>query len=324
MWGSFLASHARRQLAFDIWWLGFALWLICIIERDDIQDPGSNGWFTIFSCLFELTSAYGTVGLSLGTPFDNFSLSGRFHTLSKLVVCAVMIRGRHRGLPVAIDRAILLPTELEQEDMLDDDVSHMDESWDRDSTFVRDPTTAPRTSMSVVDRQRSHSYGEGVGEDKLGASSGVSFAIHPLATKARRSSVPPTAMEPLSPKQHAEAAHEPRRSFTLTLPPSSLPLHLQPPPSTGYAPGNAPLVSSPAPLTAIDEMPSGSGATPLSESRSESPAPKQNPTAWPPSFHNASHKGKERQVDRETERHMAERAGCSTPNGRDDPVSGRP
>ncbi|KAJ1025198.1 hypothetical protein NDA16_002703 [Ustilago loliicola] len=84
VWGSFLASHARRQLAFDIWWLGFALWLICIIERNDIQDPSSNSWFTIFSCLFELTSAYGTVGLSLGTPFDNFSLSGRFHTLSKL------------------------------------------------------------------------------------------------------------------------------------------------------------------------------------------------------------------------------------------------
>lgn len=23
---------ARRQLAFDIWWLAFALWLVCIIE----------------------------------------------------------------------------------------------------------------------------------------------------------------------------------------------------------------------------------------------------------------------------------------------------
>jgi hypothetical protein len=25
-------SSARRQLAFDIWWLAFALWLVCIIE----------------------------------------------------------------------------------------------------------------------------------------------------------------------------------------------------------------------------------------------------------------------------------------------------
>jgi hypothetical protein len=116
VWGTYLAAHARRQLAFDIWWLGFALWLITIIEKTNIEDPATNGWFTIFSCLFELTSAYGTVGLSTGTPVDNFSLSGRFRTLSKLVVCAVMLRGRHRGLPVAIDRAVLLPSELEIED----------------------------------------------------------------------------------------------------------------------------------------------------------------------------------------------------------------
>lgn len=116
VWGTYLAAHARRQLAFDMWWLGFALWLVCIIERENIQDPATNGWFTVFSCLFELTSAYGTVGLSTGTPVDNFSLSGRFHTLSKLVVIAVMLRGRHRGLPVAIDRAVLLPSELEAED----------------------------------------------------------------------------------------------------------------------------------------------------------------------------------------------------------------
>lgn len=36
--------------------------------------------------------------------------------LSKLVVCAVMIRGRHRGLPVAIDRAVMLPNEFAEED----------------------------------------------------------------------------------------------------------------------------------------------------------------------------------------------------------------
>ena len=57
------------------------------------------------------------MGLSTGTPYDNFSLSGRFNTLGKLVVIAVMLRGRHRGLPVAIDRAILLPDEVEAEDL---------------------------------------------------------------------------------------------------------------------------------------------------------------------------------------------------------------
>ena len=42
-------------------------------------------------------------GLSLGSPNANYSLCGDFRTLSKLILCAVMIRGRHRGLPVAIE-----------------------------------------------------------------------------------------------------------------------------------------------------------------------------------------------------------------------------
>jgi len=32
--------------------------------------------------------------------------------VSKLVLCAVMLRGRHSGLPVALDRAIVFPTEF--------------------------------------------------------------------------------------------------------------------------------------------------------------------------------------------------------------------
>ncbi|KAG8880238.1 low affinity potassium transporter [Tulasnella sp. 332] len=108
VWGKYLAMHARKQLAFDIWWLGFALWLVCIIERGPLNDPSSQGWFNIFTVLFELVSAYGTVGLSLGLPDQNYSFSGALTPLSKFIVCIVMLRGRHRGLPVAIDRAVLL------------------------------------------------------------------------------------------------------------------------------------------------------------------------------------------------------------------------
>jgi hypothetical protein len=32
--------------------------------------------------------------------------------VSKLILCAVMLRGRHSGLPVALDRAIVFPTEF--------------------------------------------------------------------------------------------------------------------------------------------------------------------------------------------------------------------
>ncbi|KAJ3808222.1 cation transport protein-domain-containing protein [Lentinula lateritia] len=111
VWSKYLAMHARKQLSFDMWWLGLALFLVCIIERPNLDDTSKATWFNIFNIVFELTSAYGTVGLSLGIPTANYSFSGAFRPLSKLIVCLVMLRGRHRGLPVAIDRAVMLPSE---------------------------------------------------------------------------------------------------------------------------------------------------------------------------------------------------------------------
>lgn len=104
-----LAQHLRRQLAYDLWFQLLAWFLICIIERGKINSAAPG--FSIFSILFEVTSAYGTVGLSTGVPYDQYSLSGAFRTLSKVVMLFVMVRGRHRGLPLAIDRSILLPGE---------------------------------------------------------------------------------------------------------------------------------------------------------------------------------------------------------------------
>jgi Trk-type K+ transport system membrane component len=66
VWGEYLLWHAksvflpqweafqlkysfRQQLAFDMWWLGLALWLICIIERSPLMDPNRQSWFTIFA-----------------------------------------------------------------------------------------------------------------------------------------------------------------------------------------------------------------------------------------------------------------------------------
>lgn len=99
--------HIRNQLAYDIWYLGFCVFLIAIIEHGPLNahEPG----FSLFSVLFEVTSAYGTVGLSLGVPYDSYSFSGSWHVLSKVVLLTVMLRGRHRILPMAIDRAVLLP-----------------------------------------------------------------------------------------------------------------------------------------------------------------------------------------------------------------------
>ncbi len=104
-----IASHLQKQLAYDIWFQFLAFFLVSIIERGHVL-KGSPG-FDSFSILFEVTSAYGTVGLSTGVPGQDYSLSGSFASLSKVVMLFVMVRGRHRGLPLAIDRSILLPGE---------------------------------------------------------------------------------------------------------------------------------------------------------------------------------------------------------------------
>ena len=125
---SYIGAHLRRQLSFDLWFVFLGLFIIAIAEGARIQDPNDIA-FNMFSksinyrlplfptakthsaVLFEIVSAYGTVGLSLGYPTINASFSAEFSVVSKLVIIAMMIRGRHRGLPYELDRAILLPSE---------------------------------------------------------------------------------------------------------------------------------------------------------------------------------------------------------------------
>lgn len=105
----FVRQQLRSQLGHDLWLLSLAVLFIAIIETHEINtDPVV---FSIFNIIFEVVSAYGTVGISTGVPWNAYSFSGAWQTLSKLILCVVMLRGRHRGLPVAIDHAILLPDE---------------------------------------------------------------------------------------------------------------------------------------------------------------------------------------------------------------------
>ncbi|KAF5710057.1 potassium transporter TRK-1 [Fusarium mundagurra] len=106
---TYLLTHMKNQLGFDLWYIFLGTFCICISESTriaDVNDPA----FSVFSVLFEVTSAYGNVGLSLGYPTVSTSLCGMFGTFGKAVICLMMIRGRHRGLPYALDRAIMLPT----------------------------------------------------------------------------------------------------------------------------------------------------------------------------------------------------------------------
>ncbi|KAM0204841.1 hypothetical protein ACHAQI_009790 [Fusarium lateritium] len=108
--GSYFVTHLRNQLSFDLWYICLGLFCISIAEHSKIMD-GNDPAFTMWQIFFEGVSAYCNVGLSLGYPTINSSFCTEFTTFSKLVICAMMVRGRHRGLPYALDRAIVLPTE---------------------------------------------------------------------------------------------------------------------------------------------------------------------------------------------------------------------
>lgn len=105
----FLRQQVRGQLEHDLSWLVVAIFIISCVEVSNFErDPVS---YSVFNIAFEVVSGYGCVGISVGLPDQAYSFSGGWHTASKLVLCAVMLRGRHRGLPVALDHAVLLPGE---------------------------------------------------------------------------------------------------------------------------------------------------------------------------------------------------------------------
>ncbi|KAJ5775081.1 uncharacterized protein N7511_000092, partial [Penicillium nucicola] len=106
---TYIGAHLRRQLSFDLWYVFLGLFIIAIAEGGRLQQDDYS--FQLFTVLFEVVSAYGTVGLSFGYPGVDTSFSGQFNVVSKLVIIAMQIRGRHRGLPYALDRAVLLPSD---------------------------------------------------------------------------------------------------------------------------------------------------------------------------------------------------------------------
>ncbi|KAK3295239.1 cation transport protein-domain-containing protein [Chaetomium fimeti] len=103
-----VSHHVRSQLSHDVWWIALAFFLITIIETSHtLGDPAA---YSLFNILFEIVSAYANNGVSMGLPNAAHSFSGGWHPGSRFVLVLVMLRGRHRDLPVALDRAVKLPS----------------------------------------------------------------------------------------------------------------------------------------------------------------------------------------------------------------------
>ncbi|GJP80345.1 hypothetical protein CLOP_g10558 [Closterium sp. NIES-67] len=114
---SSVLSQGRHLVAQDSVYIFFSIFLVCVIQDSNFTVDPSN--WSVFKVIFEIISAYGNVGLSLGNgcPTSNpdctdappYSFSGTWSVLSKLIVILVMLLGRHRGLPDNIDAAIVIP-----------------------------------------------------------------------------------------------------------------------------------------------------------------------------------------------------------------------
>jgi Trk-type K+ transport system membrane component len=96
----------ERIFARDLTYLFLAWLLISAFETSSLDGPVPR--FSMFAILFEIISAYGNVGLSLGYPGTVTSLSAQWTPFSKLILCVVMYLGRHRAIPRSVDRAVTM------------------------------------------------------------------------------------------------------------------------------------------------------------------------------------------------------------------------
>ena len=93
----------KKYLNSHIRWLGFFFLLIATAEERVLCTmPPVN----LFDIIFEIMSAYGTSGLSMGAPGKPYSLCGEFNDFSKIILCIVKLMGKHRGLPSNTDAAL--------------------------------------------------------------------------------------------------------------------------------------------------------------------------------------------------------------------------
>lgn len=167
---SYVGAHIRKQLSFDLWYIFLGLFIIAICEGGQIQN-NSEYAFTTFSCLFEIVSAYGTVGLSLGYPTNDASFSAEFGVISKLVIIAMQIRGRHRGLPYGLDRAVLLPS----------DSLHQRDQKEAERMVRRRPSLAMSMTSAVDGQMESEKF-----RPETGLSSGFDADDAPQRIRDRR------------------------------------------------------------------------------------------------------------------------------------------
>jgi Trk-type K+ transport system membrane component len=109
----FVVNQLKSQVFSEMAVVLLAIFLIVAVET-------YYGYFAtreyVFAIIFEVVSAFGNVGLSLGHPNSAVSFALVLSPVSKVILVLVMFVGRHRGLPSKIDKSVNIPglAELEE------------------------------------------------------------------------------------------------------------------------------------------------------------------------------------------------------------------
>jgi trk system potassium uptake protein TrkH len=88
----FAVSHAVRLFFFSTIFIAGITFFICLIEREYLITP--DPLFNFTKVLFEIFSAFGTVGLTMGYPGSVTSFSGIMAPMSKFLIAVTMLVGR--------------------------------------------------------------------------------------------------------------------------------------------------------------------------------------------------------------------------------------
>jgi hypothetical protein len=91
-----MLSYSFTLLTRTRTWLFIFIFLICSFESYHMIPVDDN--ITVMKIVFEVVSAFGTVGLTTGYPNLKSSFATVFCIPSKIVLLLTMLMGRHRGL----------------------------------------------------------------------------------------------------------------------------------------------------------------------------------------------------------------------------------
>eukprot|EP01040_Poterioochromonas_malhamensis_P011988 gene11988-13086_t len=97
-------KFAKRFFLRHTFFLVLTLVILAYSEDSLMKNPEYD--VNLFYILFEMISAYGSIGLTLGIPGKAYSLSGQMSSLGKCCIIFLMWLGKHRGLPNQDDEVI--------------------------------------------------------------------------------------------------------------------------------------------------------------------------------------------------------------------------